>query len=63
MKQATFVIEIVLGKQSGDDLVILRSAGNGSVLNYDRGLSSGLNQLSKLVEDFRSFAPHEEVSA
>ena len=63
MKQATFVIEIVLGKQSVDDLVILRSASNGSVLSYGHGLGSGLAQLTKLVDDYRSFAPHEEVSA
>jgi len=63
MKQATFIVEIVFGKQSVEDLVILRSSGNGSVLDYQNGLSSGLDKLSKLVEDFRSFALHEEVSA
>ena len=63
MKQVTFIVEIVLGKNSVDDLVILRSPGNGSVLDYQNGLSSGLGKLSQLVEDYRSFAPHEEVSA
>lgn len=63
MKQATFIVEIVLGKESADDLVILRSSGNGSVLDYQNGLSSGLSKLSQLVEDFRCFAPHQEVGA
>ena len=63
MKQATFVIEIVLGQKSVEDLVVIRSAGNGSVLDFDHGLDSAFAKLIKLVEDYRSFAPHEEVSA
>ena len=63
MKQATFIVEIVLGKESSEDLVILRSSGNGSVLDYQNGLNPGLSKLSQLVDDYRSFAPHEAVSA